>query len=90
MKIVSGDEENGTSKIDLLTNGEDETENLVNKIALQDLIERLNEREKQIITLRYFKNKTQVEVSEILGITQVQVSRIEKRILLSMREKICN
>lgn len=82
------DDDNGMSKIDFLTNGEDEAENLVNKLALRELIEKLDTREKEIILLRYFKNKTQTEVAKILGITQVQVSRIEKRILLSMREKI--
>lgn len=82
------DDENGVSKIELLTNGEDEAENLVNKLALKDLIAKLSNKEKEIILLRYFKNKTQTEVSKILGITQVQVSRIEKKILSRMREKI--
>jgi RNA polymerase sporulation-specific sigma factor len=82
------DDENGMSKIEMLTNGEDEAEQIANKIAVKELIAKLNDREKSIILLRYFKNKTQTEVSRILGITQVQVSRIEKKILLSMREKI--
>jgi RNA polymerase sporulation-specific sigma factor len=44
-------------------------------------------RDKKILLLRYFKAKTQAEVSSALGISQVQVSRIEKRILNDMREK---
>ena len=54
----------------------------------QELINELNDREKRIIILRYYKGKTQSEVAEKLGITQVQVSRIEKKILLDMRRKI--
>ena len=48
----------------------------------------LDKREQEIIILRYYKEKTQTEVAKILGITQVQVSRIEKRILSSMRTKL--
>ena len=57
-------------------------------MCIQKLIEELNEREKQIIILRYFKGKTQSEVAAKLGITQVQVSRLEKKILSNMRHKI--
>ena len=48
----------------------------------------LPERDKKIIRLRYFNGNTQMQVSKILGISQVQVSRIEKKLLLQMREKI--
>jgi RNA polymerase sporulation-specific sigma factor len=48
----------------------------------------LNQKEKEIILLRYYKEKTQVQVSKILGISQVQVSRIERKILNSMKEKL--
>ena len=50
--------------------------------------ETLNKREKEIILLRFYKDKTQAEVAKILGITQVQVSRIERRILENMRTKM--
>ena len=52
------------------------------------LIKELDSREQQIIVLRYFKEKTQTEVAKTLGISQVQVSRIEKKVLLEMRKKI--
>ena len=52
------------------------------------LIEELNNQEQQIVVLRYFKGKTQTEVAKKLGISQVQVSRIEKRILLNMKQKL--
>lgn len=80
--------QDGETKITKIHNGKDETGNLINKMCLNDLIKSLNEREQKIIMLRYYKEKTQSEVAKILGITQVQVSRLEKKILLNMREKI--
>jgi len=82
------DNSKGETKIGKIDNGKDETGELVNKICLSDLIKNLNEREQKIIILRYYKEKTQTEVAKILGITQVQVSRLEKKILLNMRQKI--
>ncbi len=61
---------------------------LLNNIALKDIIDTLEERERKIILLRFYKEKTQAQVGEILGITQVQVSRIEKRVLEKMRMKL--
>ena len=71
-----------------ISTNKDETGNIINKICVQELIEELGDREKEIIILRYYKGKTQSEVAQRLGITQVQVSRIEKKILLEMRQKI--
>ena len=82
------DDSNGESRISKIDNGKDETGDLINKLCLNNLIEELEEREKKIILLRYYKEKTQSEVARILGITQVQVSRIEKKILLNMRRNI--
>lgn len=61
---------------------------IVDKIALRQVLDTLKPREKQIIILRYFKEKTQVQIAKMLGISQVQVSRIEKKILEDIREKI--
>ncbi|MED4581485.1 RNA polymerase sporulation sigma factor SigF [Brevibacillus choshinensis] len=58
------------------------------KIALKDAISRLTEREQLIVYLRYYKDQTQSEVAERLGISQVQVSRLEKRILLTIKDQI--
>ncbi|MDQ0161466.1 RNA polymerase sporulation sigma factor SigF [Bacillus alveayuensis] len=58
------------------------------KIALKDAIEELDEREKLIVYLRYFKDQTQSEVAERLGISQVQVSRLEKKILKQMKDRM--
>ncbi len=68
--------------------GDDSSINVINKIALQQMIDTLKPREKQIIVLRYFKEKTQMQIADMLGISQVQVSRIEKRILKDLRNKI--
>ena len=64
---------------------EDIGEKIINKLTLKQVIKKLNIREQEIINLRYFKDKTQVQVAKILGISQVQVSRIEKKILQQMR-----
>jgi RNA polymerase sporulation-specific sigma factor len=61
---------------------------LVDKIAIRQVVDSLKPREKQIIILRYFKEKTQFQIAKLLGISQVQVSRIEKRILEDIRKKI--
>lgn len=83
----SGSEDDRTI-LDKLTSNKDETNTLVDKIALKQLIENLEDREKQIILLRFYKDKTQAQVAKVLGITQVQVSRIEKKILNSMKLKL--
>lgn len=66
----------------------DEEAQNVNMIDLKAAIKELEERERQIIVLRYFKDMTQQQIAKVLGISQVQVSRIEKKVLLRMREKI--
>ena len=60
--------------------------NSVNQLALKELMAELEEKERQIIVMRYFEDKTQTEIAQIVGISQVQVSRIEKKVLLKMRE----
>ncbi|MBP3255154.1 MAG: SigB/SigF/SigG family RNA polymerase sigma factor [Clostridia bacterium] len=81
-------DEDGISFIDTLSTKVDEAEQVINKISLNKVIENLEKRDKEIIMLRYYKNKTQMEVARILGISQVQVSRIEKRVLNTMKEKL--
>ena len=74
--------------LDKLEEKEDREEAVLNRMLLSQLLEQLRPEERQLIYLRYFANKTQTEVGKILGISQVQVSRMEKRILEEMREKI--
>ncbi len=59
----------------------------INRITLYNLIKELKDRERKIIFLRYFKGKTQEEIGEEIGISQVQVSRLEKKILKLLRKK---
>lgn len=66
-----------------------EKEKLLNHMLLEQLLEGLNETERQLIKLRYFQDKTQMEVAKKMGISQVQVSRMEKRILLHLRKEVC-
>ncbi len=83
-----GDEE-GIHLIDIIEDKTIENEDaLIDKITLQDMIRELETRERQIITLRYFQGKTQQGIAELLGISQVQVSRIEKKVLCKMRVKL--
>lgn len=63
-----------------------EKEQLLNHLLLQQLMATLKEQERKLIVLRYYRNHTQTEVADILGISQVQVSRLEKKILLHMRQ----
>ena len=74
--------------IEKITDEKDEYNNLVDKITLDKIISNLEEREKKVVILRFYKEKTQAQVGKILGITQVQVSRIEKRVLEKMRLKL--
>ena len=63
-------------------------ENLNNKLALRELIKELTSREKQIIIMRYYLDKTQTEIAKELGVSQVQISRIENKVLTEMKEKL--
>ena len=84
----SNSDEEGLSIIDKLKNHKDETEEITNKLTIRQMISSLNERDKNLILLRYYKNNTQSQVAKIMGISQVQVSRIEKKILDNMKQKI--
>lgn len=65
---------------------EGESEEIVNRLLLEKLLNELDDREKSLIQLRYFENKTQMQVAGDLGMSQVQVSRLEKKVLLRMRK----
>lgn len=76
------------SLIDKISTGKDEAGLIADKLTVKSMIEDLCTRDKEVILLRYYKQKTQMQVAKILGITQVQVSRIEKKILNSMKLKL--
>ena len=74
--------------LDKISTGKNEEEIITNKMVVNQLIDELEDREKEIILLRFFKERTQTEVAKILGISQVQVSRIERKILNNMKIKL--
>lgn len=70
---------------DRLPDRHDRNEELLNRMLLRELLQLLEPQEREIIRMRYFDDRTQVQVAQILGMTQVQVSRAEKRILVKLR-----
>ncbi len=73
---------------DKLPSQTDESEKIVNHMLMEQLMEILSEEEKELINLRYYEDKTQTEVAKKLGVSQVQVSRLEKKILKRMRNNL--
>ena len=76
------------SILDKISTGKNEEEIITNKIVIKQLLKELDERDREIILLRFFKEKTQTEIARILGISQVQVSRIERKVLDKMKNKL--
>ena len=72
--------------MDQVSDKKNREENWVEELSLEAAMERLNERERRLIHLRFFEGKTQMEVSEQIGISQAQVSRLEKNALKTMRQ----
>lgn len=85
---VSGANGDELLLIDRMKSKEDETGKLIEHMTVEQLLSRLSEKERQLIKLRYFEDKTQADIGRILGISQVQVSRMEKRILKWMRQEL--
>ena len=81
-------EEGSCEKIERIAIDSDEQTKLIDKLTITELVEALNVRDKEVIKLRFYKEKTQTQVAKILGISQVQVSRIEKRILNELKSKL--
>lgn len=84
--------ENGENEIRLLDTmaGDESEEKIINKVMAENILTSLKPRERQVIVLRYYKGKTQSEIARIIGVSQVQVSRIEKRILENLRKSMCS
>lgn len=61
---------------------------LLNKVVLEQLLEELPQEERRLIVMRYLQEKTQSEVAKVMGVSQVQISRLEKKILRQLREKL--
>ena len=71
--------------MDQVSDKKNKEENWVENLALQDAMNRLNDRERHIVNLRFYEGKTQMEVAQEIGISQAQVSRLEKNALRVMR-----
>ena len=84
----SSKDDEGLTLADKISTGRDEQDLITNKIALTEVIEGLQDREKQVLLLRYFRGKTQKEVAALLNVSQVQVSRVERQVLAQMRRKL--
>lgn len=80
------DEDEGGGQFDIADESSDER--ICDRISLNEVIRCLEEQDRQLIVLRYFKGKTQTETAHILGMTQVQVSRKEKKLLQKLRGKL--
>ncbi|MCC8160417.1 MAG: SigB/SigF/SigG family RNA polymerase sigma factor [Oscillospiraceae bacterium] len=79
--------DNGDKEIHLLDTiaGEEIEESVINKVMIDDILKRLKPREKEVILLRYFRGKTQTEIAAVMGVSQVQISRIEKKAIERIR-----
>lgn len=86
-EIDGGDNKNQTI-IEKIEDNKDHENMVINRIMVRQLLETLNEKERKIIILRYFQNKTQSEIAGLIGMTQVQVSRAEKKILENLKKQI--
>ena len=76
--------EDGTSELDIATDSGNDK--LIERISLLEVMDKLEDKDRRLIYLRYYKSKTQSETAKSLGMTQVQVSRRERVILTKMRQ----
>ncbi len=83
---VYNDGEDSVYVIDKLTDNEDTAEEWIENISLKDALKRLNSREMSIINQRFYKGKTQMEIAEEIGISQAQVSRLEKNAIEKLKK----
>ena len=86
--LYDKENEDGICLIDKIKANDNEEERMVNKLVLKESINKLKPREKEIIFLRYYKCQTQKDVAKTLGISQVQVCRLEKQILSTLQSDL--
>ena len=87
-QVIYQGEGNDISLMDKLEEEENQSDQVVNRLLLEDLLKSLEGRERQLIYMRYFQEKTQAAIAREMGISQVQVSRLEKKILGKLRKKM--
>lgn len=86
-KLTSNSDGNEVELLERLVLEIDENEYVVNKVMVEALMDKLDGDERRLVEMRYFKDMTQVAIAKEMGMTQVQVSRMEKRILRQLRNK---
>lgn len=86
-KAISNDNKN--SVIEYLENPKANPENNIERLSLILAVNKLNDNDKKLIKLRYIDNKTQTETGNIIGLSQVSVSRMEKKVLKKIRDALC-
>ena len=87
-KVISQGDGEGVSLMERVEQGKDEQEALLRRILLEELLSSLDPKERRLIVLRFFHDRTQTQVASELGMSQVQVSRLEKKILSALKEKM--
>lgn len=92
VESIDKDSENSSGgSVSIIEKIEDKNNNediVLDRMLIKQLLSTLDETDQKIIVLRYFQNKTQAQIAEIIGKTQVQVSRMEKKILLNLKKQI--
>ena len=83
----AGKEDSSSIVLDKLSQG-DTTDQLISKITISDLLSTLDEKDRKLLVLRYFRDKTQTEVAEMLGVSQVQISRRESKLLSRLKNAL--
>lgn len=86
--MINENDKNPVALLDKIPDNQCDSDKEIEKLALKQLIAELSPREQKLIAMRYFKGATQSSVADMLGISQVQVSRMEKKILENMRKNI--
>ena len=86
--IINENDKNPIYLIDKLCDNTTSDSKEFEKLVLKQMLSELKPKEQQLITMRYFKGATQMKVADMLGISQVQVSRMEKKILIKMRQQL--
>ena len=87
-RAVGSGEDQNLRLLDKLPDEREAQEELLNRMVLEQLLKELNDKDREIIIRRYFENQTQSEIAVDLNISQVQVSRIEKKVLSRIRQKM--
>ena len=87
-KIIYQSDGQPVRLVDKLVENKDSHGELIDKLLIEELMGKLNARERELIIMRYYCNETQSKIADYFGISQVQVSRMEKRILRQMRESL--